>query len=457
MTTIKFNLLAGLLFFSGSLFAQTEGHHEMMKDSSSHEEHQKMNMHDTGQMHHPEDVPMSHAFSLNLPMNRNGSGTGWLPDNSPMFGYMMHSRKWMYMIHGSIFLTYNKQDVGDAGTRGDTKFYAPNWIMAMGQTKVGERGLFRFSAMMSLDPLTIGGAGYPLLFQSGETWNGVPLVDHQHPHDLFSELSVAYTHSLSEDMDVFAYVGYPGEPAFGPVAFMHRPSSLYNPDAPIGHHWQDATHILFGVGTLGFRYKNFKLDGSLFTGTEPDEDRYNFDKPRFNSWSARLSYNPSPAWALQVSQAWVNDAHASGPPEDVNKSTASAIHSLRWDSGNSINTTAVWGYNHTVQGHHPDSHSILLESALSLNKTAIYGKYEWVEKSTGNLLLDESIYEDGELFPINAFTLGVQQNLVNVLHTNVSVGVQGSLYAAPDKLNPVYGNNPIGLQAYLRIYPRMMR
>ena len=29
----------------------------------------------------------------------------------------------------------------------------------------------------------------------------------------------------------------------GPVAFMHRPSAMDNPLAPIGHHWQDATHI----------------------------------------------------------------------------------------------------------------------------------------------------------------------------------------------------------------------
>src|SRR5690606_29169406 len=125
------------------------------------------------------------------------SGTGWLPDNSPMNGYMLHSKKWMYMFHGNLFMTYNHQDIGGVGIRGDEKFYAPNWLMAMGQTKVGKRGLFRFSAMLSLDPLTIGGAGYPLLFQSGETWKGVPLVDHQHPHDLFSELSVAYTHMLS--------------------------------------------------------------------------------------------------------------------------------------------------------------------------------------------------------------------------------------------------------------------
>src|SRR5690606_35051802 len=190
------NLIGALLFISGSIFAQTEGHHKMMKDSISHENHQNMEMHDMEQMQHSEDVPMSHGFSLNLSMNRNGSGTSWLLDNAPMFGYMLHSKKWMYMIHGNIFLTYNQQDVTDVGTRGNDKFYAPNWVMAMGQTKVGERGLFRFSAMLSLDPMTIGGSGYPLLFQSGETWNGLPLVDHQHPHDLFSELSVAYTHML---------------------------------------------------------------------------------------------------------------------------------------------------------------------------------------------------------------------------------------------------------------------
>src|SRR5690554_2350712 len=239
--------------------------------------------------------------------------------------------------------------------------------MAIGQTQVGQRGLFRFSAMMSLDPLTVGGAGYPLLFQSGETWKGKPLVDHQHPHDLFSELSVAYTHMFSQDADMFVYLGYPGEPAFGPVAFMHRPSTLANPDAPIGHHWQDATHITFGVGTLGFRFKNFKLDGSIFTGTEPNEERYGFDTPKFNSYSARLSYNPSPSWALQVSQAWIKDAHATGPREDVNRTTASVTHSVRFNESISfLNTTAVWGYNNTIRGDHPASHSFLLESALNL-------------------------------------------------------------------------------------------
>src|SRR3546814_18188135 len=127
----------------------------------------------------------------------NCSGTGWLPDASPMYGYMVHAPKWMFMFHGNVFLRYNDQDITGKGSRGDNEFDAPNWLMGMGQRRVGEKGLFRFSAMFSLDELIGGGNGYPLLFQSGETFHGQPLVDRQHPHDFISELSVGYQHRFS--------------------------------------------------------------------------------------------------------------------------------------------------------------------------------------------------------------------------------------------------------------------
>ena len=457
-------IILAVLIISGGASAQHEGHDmPVKKDDAKHDGHQMHSKKDStdhrGMNHDMATMDggemMSHAFSRNLPMSRNGSGTGWLPDNSPMYGYMKHTAKWMYMFHGNIFLRYNSQDIGNKGSRGDSKFDAPNWFMGMGQTKVGGKGLFRFSAMLSLDPLTVGGEGYPLLFQSGETWKREPLVDRQHPHDLFSELSVGYTHMFSRDADAFVYLGYPGEPAFGPVAFMHRPSSLYNPDAPIGHHWQDATHITFGVATLGFRYKNFKLEGSSFTGREPNEERYGFDMPRFDSWSARLSYNPSPAWALQASKAWVKDVHEFGPREDVDKTTVSAIHAISLGSKSSLNSAAVWGYN-SPQGHHPSSHSFLVESALRMNATTVFGKYEWVEKSTEDLLLNEAIFGHESLFKVNAITLGLQQKLLKTLNTNLALGVQGSLYISPDELEEVYGKTPMALEVYLRIYPGIM-
>ncbi|RYF53045.1 MAG: hypothetical protein EOO39_41325, partial [Cytophagaceae bacterium] len=208
---------------------------------------------------------MTHSLSRNLSMNRNGSGTSWHPDNTPMYAYMSQPspKGWSYMLHYAIYLRYTSQNGNNRDGRGrGQQLGAPNWFMGMAQRKVGQRGLFQVRAMLSLDPLTVGNGGYPLLFQTGETYKGQPLIDRQHPHDLVSELSVSYSHALSKDIDLYGYVGYPGEPALGPPAFMHRISAFNNPDAPLSHHWQDATHILFGVATAGFRYKWAKLEAS---------------------------------------------------------------------------------------------------------------------------------------------------------------------------------------------------
>jgi hypothetical protein len=449
MKSKKTLILLLLTFFAPAAWAQHEHHHEEKKDttvSENHDDHMMMDRSDTL------GAPMSHAYSLNLSMNRNGSGTGWLTDTSPMYGYMLHSKKWMFMFHGNIFVRYTNQDIEDAGTRGDSKLDAPNWFMAMGQRRVGQKGLFHFSAMFSLDPL-FGGEGYPLLFQTGETHNGQPLVDRQHPHNLFSELSIGYTQSFTKDFDAFIYFGLPGEPALGPVAFMHRPSSMNNPDSPLGHHWQDATHITFGVATLGFRYKIFKLDGSLFTGREPGEERYGFDKPRFDSYAYRLTINPTRTISAQVSKAFINSPEAIEPEENVDRTTASVMHALPLPGHNrSLNSTFIWGYNDSGENH--KEHSYTLESNLQLDRLAVYGRYEKIEKSADELLLEE--FDDHDLFTVNAFTLGVNYTILRKLKTNFAIGAQGSLYSADNRLDQVYGKNPKSFETYLRISPQLM-
>ena len=396
---------------------------------------------------------MSHAYSLNLPMNRNGSGTGWLPDNSPMYGYMKHSGKWMFMMHGNVFLRYVKTDMFNKGTRGDSKIDVPNWFMAMGQRKVGQRGLFHFSTMFSLDALFAGGEGYPLLFQSGETWQGKPLIDRQHPHDLFSELSVSYAHAFSKKVDAFVYVGYPGEPALGSVAFMHRPSALPNPDAPISHHWNDATHITFGVATLGLRVGKFKLEGSSFTGREPNEERYDFDKPRFDSWSGRLSFNPSDNWNMHVGHGFVKEPEEIHPGEDVNRTTASITYS-KDIRGRLLNLTTLWGVNKTQ--HNDPEHAFLLEGSYALNKLTLYTRYEWIQKSAEELGLDDTQFDHHALFPVNALTLGLNYDLFRFSVIRVAGGGHLSAYMASSQLDPIYGNNPMSGQVYLRFYPTLM-
>jgi hypothetical protein len=395
-------------------------------------------------------TPMSHSFSLSLPMTRNASGTAWLPDSTVMYGHGVMTEKWMFMFHANVFLRYNRQDLTNESNRGGEKFDAPNWFMGMGQRKTGKNGLFRFSAMLSLDPLTVGAEGYPLLYQSGETYNGQPLVDRQHPHDLFSELSVGYTHRVSGNSDVFVYLAYPGEPALGPVAFMHRLSALNNPDAPLGHHWQDATHITYGVATVGFRVNKIKIDASLFTGREPDENRYNFDRPRFDSYSLRVSYNPVAQLALQVSQALLISPEQKDAEENIARTTASAIHHYPFAGRNRyLATSLIWGYNN---GEH-EEHSILLEPNLQLDRTAIYGRYEWVQKSAEELNLAE--VNPFTVFNIQALTLGVSHVILRKFGSNLAIGAQGTLFAAPS-LEPVYGKNPVSAEIYLRFYPDLM-
>ncbi len=406
------------------------------------------------QEHDHHESPMSHAFSRNLPMTRNGSGTSWLPDNAPMYGYMFHSKKWMYMIHGDVYLRYNKQDLLNKGSRGGSKFDAPNMVMLMGQRNVGRKGLFHFSTMLSLDPLTVGGEGYPLLFQTGESYKGQPLVDRQHPHDLFSELSISYAHAITPQSDVFIYLGYPGEPAIGPAAYVHRPSGFFNPDAPLTHHWVDATHITFGVATLGFRFNNWKIEASSFTGREPDEERYGFDKPRFDSWSGRLSFNTTPSWAMQVSHAFLKEPEVFHPGENVNRSTASVSYSKRGYGEQFTNITALWGANKTED--YDAEHGILLEGSYNVKKTTVYSRYEWVQKSVEELTLDENVFGHDAVFPVHAFTAGASYDIFEVDKTKFALGGQFSFFNADKRLSALYGDNPIAGQVYLRIYPRAM-
>lgn len=403
------------------------------------------------------DMPMdmNSQYSLDLPMSRDGSGTSWVPDASPTYAYMIHGKKWMTMIHGNFFARYNNQDIFKSGTRGGQKVDAPNMIMAMTQTKVGTNGLFAINTMFSFDPFTVGAGGYPLLYQTGESYRGNKLVDKQHPHDLFAELSLAYTQRVAKDADISASIGYPGEPALGPPVFMHRLSAMNDPDAPLGHHYQDATHITFGVATLGFRYKDFKLEGSTFTGREPDEFRYNFDAIHLDSYSLRLSYNPSKEWALQVSNGWLHSPEVAEPQQNVSRFTASAINTKTIGDDGYLSTTLVYGQNHYSDNKKTEP-SVLLESTLQMHKAAIYGRYEFVQKDAEELDLLSTLPQDPFL-NINALTLGTSYILGTVKNTNLTGGVQATLNVSPSAVKGLYGSTPIGFEVYIRISPSLMK
>lgn len=383
---------------------------------------------------------------------QKGSGTSWLPKSSPMNAYMSHTKNWMLMFHGNLFIRYNSQDISDKGSRGDSKFDAPNWFMLMAENMLDKNNKLKFSFMTSFDPAFVGGNGYPLLFQSGESWEGKPLVDRQHPHDFISELSVEYTHLFNNDFAVNTYFGYSGEPSIGPVAFMHRPSAANNPDSPLGHHWQDATHITFGVATLGFRFFNYKIEGSVFTGREPNEQRWGFDKPKFDSYSGRISGNPSKELSLQTSYAYLKSPEPLSPEENPHRTTASILHAKKLSAEIFINSAVIWGYNYVDRDH--KEHSVTLESDFNLIKFSVYGRYEWIEKSAEEL--DLSDFEHGRIFRINALTIGTNYSLLQYANTRLLFGIQGSIFSSEEALQYLYGKNPLSLEIYLRISPASM-
>jgi hypothetical protein len=394
-------------------------------------------------------MQMTSFFSPNLPMNRDGSGTSWQPDVSPLWMYMKMKGNTSLMVHGSLFLRYTAQDITNESDRGGTHLDAPNMFMLMLMQKLNDKNLISILTMFSLDPLTVGSAGYPLLFQTGESYKGVPLVDKQHPHDLFAELALNYTHSFTKDIDINTYFGYPGEPALGPVVFMHRLSAMNNPDAPLGHHWQDASHITFGVGTIGLRYKNMKAEGSIFTGREPDENRYNFDKPTFDSYSYRITVNPNKNFSLQFSQGFIKSPEELFPDENVTRTTASVIHTKLFEQGNFISSSFVWGMNHSSDGK--NLNSVLLESNLQVKPIIIYARYEFVQKDAQELQLLQ--FTDNPTFFINALTLGLNKILFKHKAGNISIGAQGTINIPDKDLTGIYGNYPLAGQVYIKFFP----
>ena len=393
---------------------------------------------------------MTMLSSINIadPMSRESSGTSWVPDSTPMYGHMLMFGEDMLMLHGGIFPRYTNV----SSRRGDDRIDAPNWIMGMFSHPFGENAQLGLRLMMSFDLLTEGGRGYPLLFQSGESWNDQALHDRQHPHDLFSELSIAYSQKLTRDVSGYFYFGYPGEPAIGPPAFMHRLSAMDGPDAPIAHHWQDSTHIVFGVATAGLQWRNVKVEGSVFTGREPNEERYDFDRPRFDSYGGRISWNPTSNLALQVSHGYINSPESLEPDLKLHRTTASAIYNLPLGHDTNWSNSFVWGQNDaTGEGK---TQSFLLESNYQRGRDTVYGRWERVEKSGHELVLRE--VDHHRIFTVNAASIGYVRDLTHGKGIDIGLGGQFTLNLWSDGLDRYYGDEiGYGFQVFLRIRPSL--
>jgi hypothetical protein len=390
-----------------------------------------------------------------MSMGRMGSGTSWQPSSGPMHMHYKVAGDWLLTFHYNIIAWVNRQ----GGPRGVAKAESANWFMPMAYHKLG-KGTVQLRGMFSFEPFTFAPGGSPLLFQTGETYKGQPLIDKQHPHDLFMELSAQYTLPLGERGTWFTYFGYPGEPALGPVAFMHRMSASENPSATLAHHLQDSTHISFGVLTTGFSYRWLKLEGSIFNGREPDENRYNFDAHKWNSRSARLSIMPNPNWTMQVSYGFLRSPEGQEPDTDIRRATTSVQYNKPLHRGNWA-SAFVWGRNHTSSPTEiRNLNGYTFESTVNfLNKNYLYTRLEVVDK---NELLRPSdrallrINDDHPSFRIGAYTFGGVRDIWNNDRVSMGIGSDLTFYSKPSILDRIYGNNPVSWKLFFRLRPGKM-
>ncbi len=381
------------------------------------------------------------------PMTRDASGTSWQPDASVHDGLHAAAGGWSLMGHALIDGVYDSQ----SGPRGGTKDFVAGMVMGMASHSLGADNTLQLRAMMSPDPF-MGPSGYPLLLATGETADGkAPLVDRQHPHDLFMELSASLTHRFSGQDSVFLYAGLPGEPALGPPAFMHRLSGMDDPQAPITHHWLDSTHITYGVVTTGWTHGDVRIEVSAFRGREPDQRRFNIEPPKLDSESVRVSWNPGPNWSLQTSWGHLTSPEQLEPAVDEDRWTASAIYTRPVLGGWWSSTAAVGvkreSYGQTLNG-------FLVESAL--HPSDPWTLFVRGEAEQNNELLSAGLPQAALAGPMTAYLAG--EASAGAIHDwrlapHLKVGL-GALYSAdfvPPPLRAAYGDDPHGVMGFVRL------
>lgn len=387
-------------------------------------------------------TPVASQTPLGIPESRDGSGTSWLPDAAEHTHWMRAAGAWSVMLHGHAFAFADAQ----GGPRGANRLGVIDWAMVEAARDAGG-GRLTLRAMFSTEPWTVGARGYPLLLQSGESYQGARLHDRQHPHDLFVELAARYQHAVTKNLAFDLYVAPVGEPAVGPVAYPHRPSAAADPFAPLAHHWQDATHITFGVITAGVFTRSIKLEASAFNGREPDETRTNFDYRgrRLDSFGARVTVNPVARWSVAAWYAYLKSPEALAPDEAIHRFGASALV-----AGGVWSGALIFGANAPLGG--PVDGSVTVEGARTVGATTLFGRAEWVRKDATDLGV--SAAPPQQRYDLVAYSLGALRELTPGKTVSVGLGARGSINQVPPELSAVYGGRArLGAALYVRLAP----
>jgi hypothetical protein len=369
----------------------------------------------------------------------DGSGTARVPGNDgAMHGLHFGAGDWMLMAHGYVWGVATDQ----GGPRGRNAAFVESMAMLTAARDLGAGTHLQLRAMASLEP-AIGERGYPNLFATGETAYGQPLVDRQHPHDLFMELSARLAVDVGGGLQAFVYGGPVGEPALGPAAFMHRASAQYLALSPITHHWFDSTHITYGVVTGGVGGDHFQLEASAFRGREPDEHRWNIEAPGLDSWSVRATWTPSPAWAIQASHGWLKSPEADHFDQNEARTTASVQYAAR-----GLSTTFAWSAKDRLPGR--TLTAWLAEANYDLSRHhSVFGRIE--NLANDELFPDTSSPLHDTPFRVTRFEGGYAYRLRLIGPVGLALGGALAAYAKPAALAAAYGAHPISYTLFAKL------
>ena len=406
-----------------------------------------------GQGDHQQDAPSADKPQPALVMGammREGSGTSWLPDTTPMYAIHRQSGPWTLMAHENVFVQFLR----DSGSRGERQLGSINWVMGMAARDAGD-GHLGLRSMFSLEPWTIRGCGYPDLLASGEKCRGEMIHDRQHPHDFAMELAVEYDAPVAGTTRWQVYGGPAGEPALGPVAYPHRISAMPNPLAPITHHWLDSTHIAFGVVTGGLYGKLWKAEASVFNGREPDERRTDFDFGPLESVSGRVWWLPTANLAFQLSTSRLKEAEAAdgeAPRTGVKKITASGTYHSAFRANGIWATTVGWGRNAETGGRATDA--LLIETNLTVDdRDTLFGRLEVVGKSSHDLALDTI----ADTMTVGKVQGGFTRYAPSWRGFKPGLGAEVSAGFVPRELQVVYGRRVnVGFGVFVTLRPAAM-
>jgi hypothetical protein len=351
---------------------------------------------------------------------------------------------WQLMQDGVLYGLLNHQ----GGPRGGDEFVVPNWWMGMWMRQRGAHQ-FGLNAMLSLDAGTVGKSGYREIFQVGEALDGKPLIDKQHPHDLFMQLAASWRLPVGGQTSLVIAGGPAGEPTLGPVAFMHRASAAGLVLAPLGHHTFDSTHISFGVVSAAVERGRWVLEGSVFNGREPDEDRWNFDFGALDSAAGRVWFRPTESWDIQVSSGRLRE-----PEElvagDAIRTTASASWLRRNESGFRA-VTAGYGVN---SAHGERRHGVFGEFTRERGIHSLFGRAEFQQVETDVLLTGEvpelGHVEEGPA-TVAALTVGGTRRLATWRGFEGALGAQVTFHGVPEPLTGTHGDRPVAFQLFFRL------